>query len=299
MKIVFMGTPDFAVPILKSLIDNFEVSLVLTQPDKPFGRKQIKTPSPVKQFAIANGLKVIEPDKVVEAFDLIATETPDFIVTCAYGQIIPTSILALPRYESLNVHASLLPKYRGAAPIQRAIMANEKETGISIMRMESGLDTGAVFVMSAIPIEDTDNYQSVHDRLSNLGATLITTAIQKIVKKELVGIEQIDGDATYAPKITRADESIDFNQDVISVFNHIRALNPSPGARCELLGKETKLFDVVYQFSDITELPGAIININKNDFSIACMNGAIIVKTLQVVGKSKISSKDFVNSLPK
>lgn len=299
MKIIFMGTPDFAVPVLKSLIENFEVVLVVSQPDKPVGRKQVLTPSPVKEVAIANNIQVLTPDKVSTITDEILELAPDFIVSCAYGQIIPQAILDIAKYYPLNVHASLLPKYRGAAPIQRAIMAGESETGISIMEMEAGLDTGGVFISDKVYIHDTDNYETIHDQLSSLGAKLIIEAINMIEGNDLKPTPQDDTLATYASKIVKADEYIDFNQDVKKVFNHIRSLNPVPGARCILFGKEMKIFDIEYQNSELNDEPGSVVNLNKNDFSITCLNGFITVKTIQVIGKNKITSKDFVNSLPK
>lgn len=294
-----MGTPDFAVPVLKSLMKNFEVVLVVTQPDKPVGRKQVMTPSPVKEEALANGIAVITPESVKSITAEIAELTPDFIVSCAYGQIIPQSILDIPKYYPLNVHASLLPKYRGAAPIQRAIMAGESETGISIMEMEAGLDTGGVFISDKLYIHDSDTYETVHNQLSELGATLVVDAINEIINNDIKPEPQDNTLATYANKLDKADEDIDFNQDVKKVFDHIRALNPVPGARCELFGKEIKIYDITYQNSEVTDAPGTVVDINKNDFNIACLNGYIVVQTMQVVGKSKITSKDFINSLPK
>ena len=295
IKVVFMGTPEFSIPTLEALIKHTNVVAVVTQPDKKVGRKQVLTAPPVKELAIKHNIPVFQPTKLSDITEQLKALSPDFIITCAYGQIVPQSILDIPKYYPLNVHASLLPKYRGAAPIQYAIMKGEPITGITIMQMEQGLDTGGIFSQVLTPIKDYDNLKTIHDQLSISGAEVLIPTINEIVDKGSIPVPQDDSKATYAPKITKEDELIDWHRDTITVFNHIRALNPIPGAYTDIFSKRTKIFDVGYEEKSVDQPPGTIIK-EKGRLLITTNDGVIIVKTLQVAGKNKIMVKDYLNS---
>lgn len=296
VKIVYMATPEFSLPVLEMLNKHFDVVAVVTQPDKPVGRKQILTQSPVKKLARSFDIPVFAPSKVSEITENLRSYKPDFIITCAYGQIIPKDILELPKYYALNVHASLLPAYRGAAPIQRAIMAGDTETGITIMEMEETLDTGAMFSIGKVPITKSDNLKSIHDQLSILGANLLKNTIEDIVNGNYTKVPQDESQATYAHKITKEDEKIDFNRPTEEIFNHIRALNPVPGGYIHLSDKKVKLFDVEFSLESHSFDPLTITNITKDSFDIATADGFIKVLSLQVAGKKPSNARDFINS---
>lgn len=290
-KIIFMGTPIFAIKPLEALVNNCEVQAVITMPSRPVGRKKIVTPTPINILATEYNIPVFTPEKIASLTSMIDKLKPDFIVSCAYGQIIPVEILNLPKYFSLNIHASLLPKYRGAAPIQRAIMAGEQQTGITIMEMAAGLDTGDIFTAEVIEITDEDTYQSIHDQLSELGSRLIVQTIFNIINNQYQKNAQDETKATYAHKITKDDEIIDFNQPVIDVFNHIRALNPIPGALAPTLSM--KIYDVGYELINHQVLPGEIIT--NTSFKISARDGYIIVKTLKMPNRGLITATDYLN----
>lgn len=293
-RIIFMGTPLFAIPSLEALMKNHEVVCVITGVDKPVGRKHVVTPTPVKNYALTNHLKVLTPTKIGDIYDELASLKADYIVSCAYGQIIPVNILNLPKQRSLNVHGSLLPKYRGAAPIQRAIMAGEKQLGITIMEMAEGLDTGDMLIQDSFNIQDHDNYKTVSDRLSLMGADLIIKAIDLINQNQAKFIKQNDSEATYAQKITKEDELINFNQPTLVVFNHIRSLNPIPGALYEKNNQSFKIYDVDYQIEH-HQLEPATKKIENKKLKITTKDGYIIVKTLKLPNKGIITANDYIN----
>ena len=295
IKVIFMGTPEFSIPTLKALIENTNVIAVVTQPDKKVGRKQILTETPIKVLAKAHNIPVFQPEKLKEITDELIALEPDFIITCAYGQIVPEDILAIPKYYPLNVHASLLPKYRGAAPIQYAIMNNDTVTGITIMEMEKGLDSGGIFSQILVPIRPYDNLKTMHDKLSISGAELLIPTLKEIVEEKLKPEPQDESKVTLSPKITKEDELIDWNQDSVTVFNHIRALNPVPGAYTDILDKNIKIYDATYEIKETGAKPGMMIEDDKT-LTITTTDGVIIIKTLQVAGKKKITALDYINS---
>jgi len=224
--IIFMGTPDFSVPVLEGLISNYKVRAIVTQPDKPVGRKGELRSTPVKEVAMKHNILCLQPAKIKDALQEINALEPDLIVTCAYGQILPPELLDVPKYGAINVHASLLPKYRGAAPIQWALLNGDDETGITLMYMDAAMDTGDMIAKKSCQILKSDNVGSLHDKLSKLGALLVEENWELIFSGEVVRIKQNDDEASYAPMIKRSDERLDFNQNGECLLNQIRALNP-------------------------------------------------------------------------
>ena len=225
-----MGTPEFSVPVLEMLINNYNVVGVVTQPDRLVGRKRILTPSPIKQLALQHDIPVATLEKVRLQYQEVLDFNPDIIVTCAYGQIIPNEILNYPKFGCINVHASLLPEYRGGAPIQRAIMNGEVKTGITIMYMNEGMDTGDIIDKEELIIGNDDNFDKVSENLSNIGASLLKDVLPNIIKGKVKRIIQDNNKATYAPIIKREDEKLDFNKTSFELHNQIRALSTVPGA---------------------------------------------------------------------
>ena len=243
MKIVFMGTPDFAVPILEGLIDNYDVVGVVSQPDKPVGRKHILTETPIKKVALKNNIKVFQPINIREDYQEIIDLEPDIIITCAYGQIIPKELLDYPKYKCINVHASLLPKLRGGAPIHKAIIDDYDKTGITIMYMDEKMDSGDIIATEETIINDSDNLESLHDRLSIMGKELLLKTLPSIFNGTNKSIKQDINEVTYAYNIKREEEHIDFSKSSRSIFNLIRGLNPTPGAYTNLNNEVMKVYN--------------------------------------------------------
>ena len=296
IDVLFMGTPDFCVPILESLIENYNVVGVVTQPDKKVGRNQELKHSPIKEVAIKNGVLVLQPEKIRKEYDEVLKRKPDLIVTCAYGQIIPKEILEYPKYGCINVHASLLPKYRGGAPIQRAIMNGEKETGITIMYMDEHMDTGNIISKESIEIKNDDNFEIVHDKLSILGRDLLLKTIPSIINGTNESIKQNDDEATFAPIITREDELIDFNKKAEEIHNKIRGLSPFPGAYAILDNKVVKIYNAKVSEQFYTEKEnGEIGKIYKNGIGVSCDDFEIIITDFKIEGKKRILVKDYLN----
>ncbi len=297
MRIVFMGTPDFAVPSLQSLIyEGYEIVGIVTQPDRPKGRKQELTPSPVKIVAVENGIEVYQPNKIraEEAIEKVISWNPDLIVTAAYGQIIPDAILKSPKYKAINVHASLLPKFRGAAPIHQSIIQGEKETGVTIMYMVKELDAGDMLSSAKIPIEKEDNVGSLHDKLSIVGAKLLIDTIKQIEAGTVTPIAQNHEEATFAPTLKREDERIDWNQTSMEVYNQIRGLNPWPVAYTHFRNEVFKIWwaePVDYQHN---ELPGTVLKTDKNLCIVATKDGGISLIEVQPAGKRKMNIQSFL-----
>ena len=228
LKVVFMGTPLFSVNVLNALADNYDVVLVVTSPDAYVGRKKILTPCPVKRRAIELGIPVISPVKVSVDYGDIVNAKPDVIITCAYGQIVSKDILDIPKYGCINIHASLLPKYRGGAPIHYALINGEEETGVTLMYMNEGMDTGDMLVSERIKIEDNDNIEILSDKLSVLGSKMIVNYLEDIINGKIVGVKQDNDKATFARIIKRSDEHLDFNVTAKEIFNRYRMLSPNP-----------------------------------------------------------------------
>ena len=297
MKIVFMGTPVFGTLVLESLIKEYDVVGVVTQPDKMVGRKKELTFSPIKKLAIKHGIKVFQPPKIKEEYSAILEINPDMIITCAYGQIIPKSILDFPKFGCINVHASLLPKLRGGAPIHRAIINGYDKTGITIMYMDEQMDSGDIIETSEIPIMLYDNVGTIHDKLMVLGASLLIKTIPSIVEGTNKRIKQDINEVTFAKIIKKVDEKIDFGKTKIEVFNQIRGLNPFPGAYSVLDGEIIKIYSSVMIDRDEMSLCGSIVDITDEEIIVKVMDGLIGITEIQVSGKKKMTVKDYLNGL--
>lgn len=297
LKIVFMGTPEFGLPALKAINEKYNVVGVVCQPDRPSNRGTIKY-SKIKEYALENNLKIFQPEKLADEFTDILSEDPDMIITCAYGQFLPDDFLRYPRYGCINIHASLLPKLRGGAPIQRAIMQGHKETGVTIMKTIQKMDAGDIIAQESIPILDEDNTGTLHDKLSDLGKKLIIETIPKIVSGEATYTKQNESEATFGFVIKREDEHLDFHQTTREVFNKIRALSPWPGAYCLLTGKIVKIWASKpgnHYFSDT--LCGQVVELHDNGIGVKTENGEIIITELQLEGRKRMSANEFLNGV--
>lgn len=296
LKIVFMGTPSFSVPILEALIEKYEVIGVVTQPDKLVGRKQIVTFSPVKECALKHNIKIFQPEKIRTEYEDILTLNPDLIVTAAYGQIVGMKLLNSPKYRSINVHASLLPLYRGGAPIHKAIIDGQKETGISIMYMEKQMDAGDILAQKSLPILDSDNCGTMFEKLSYLGRDLLLETIDKLINNEITPIKQNENNATFAYNISKEEELLDFTKDARTVFNHIRGLNPNPVAYMMLGEEKLKVYESVVTNLKHNYECGKIYLSEKSRVLVACGNNTVLELLLvQPSGKKVMSAKDFAN----
>ena len=299
MKIVFMGTPDFAVNVLEGLIENYDVVGVVSQPDKKVGRKQILTNTPVKELALKYNIPVFQPVKIREDYNDILALNPDIIITCAYGQIIPKEILDYPRLGCINVHASLLPKLRGGAPIHKAIIDGYKKTGITIMYMDVKMDNGDIISQVETEILDSDNLESLHDRLSIMGRDLLIETLPSIIDGTNKRIKQNEEEVTYAYNIKREEEHIDFNKSSRDVFNLIRGLSPVPCANASLFDQEMEIIESKVYDKDYSGLPGEIVDVVKDGMIVNCGTGSIIITKIKPFGKKIMDSYSYVNGIGK
>ncbi|HLS35120.1 MAG TPA: methionyl-tRNA formyltransferase [Bacillota bacterium] len=295
-RIVFMGTPDFAVPILEQLLQTkYEIGLVVTQPDRPVGRRRTLTPPPVKITAKKHNIPVFQPEKLSDNFEEIMKYHPDVIITAAYGQFLPKELLELPKYGCINVHASLLPKLRGGAPIHYAILQGEKETGITIMYMEEKLDAGDILTQRAIPIEQEDDVGILHDKLSELGAELLMETLPKLFENSITPIKQNEAEATFAPNITRDIEKIHWSKTSEEVYNHIRGLRPWPVAYTTYENNNIKIWKAQVIDKTFTGEAGEIVDVKDEYFTVVCGDGkGVIITELQPAGSRKMSTGDFL-----
>jgi len=296
MRVIFAGTPEFAAHALRAIIAaGHAVPLVLTQPDRPAGRGMALQPSPVKRLAEASGIEVFQPPTLKEAAaqERIAAVGADVMVVAAYGLIVPQVVLAMPRFGCINIHASLLPRWRGAAPIQRALLAGDHETGVCIMQMEAGLDTGPVLLRAACPIGAADNAATLHDRLAERGAQLIVEALSRL---PLPMEPQPMAGVTYAHKIEKAEALIDWSQDAQELARHIRAFNPFPGAQARFDGQTVKLWQAV-PVAGAGE-KGRILSVDRSSIVIACGSGALAVSELQKAGGRRLPVREFLAGHP-
>ena len=298
-KVVFMGTPDFSVPILKGLIDNYNVVGVVTQPDKEVGRKQEIAFSPIKKLAIENNITVVQPVKVRIDYQEVLDLEPDIIVTCAYGQIIPKEILDYPKYGCINVHASLLPKLRGGAPIHRAIMNGETKTGITIMYMDEGMDTGDIISMEEVEIPNDMCVGELHDILSELGSKLLLKTLPSILDGTCNRIKQNNDEATIGRIIKREDEYLDFNDSTKNIYNKIRGLSPYPSSYSTLDGKIFKFYNSRVGESKKSGECGEIINIYKDGIGVKTEDGEIILTDIKPEGKKRMDVTSYLNGVDK
>ncbi len=297
LSVIFMGTPDFSVPVLNSLIANTKVILVVTKIDQKVGRHQEISFSPIKKVALENNIPLFQPIKIKEDYQVILDLKPDIIITCAYGQIIPKAVLDCPKYGCINVHASLLPKYRGGAPIHHAILNGEEKTGITIMYMNEGMDTGDIIVKEETPILDNDNVGSLFDKLSILGSNLLIKTLPSIIDGSCSRIKQDDTLATYAPTLKRADEKLDFGKTTLEVFNKVRGLNPWPLSYMILNGEETKVLECEKSYENFGKHPGEVTRVLKDKIGIKTLDGEILITKIKPYGKKAMLVKDYLNGL--
>lgn len=297
MKVIFMGTPDFAVPTLKGLINEYGVEAVLTQPDRPRGRGNKVTPSPIKEVATAYNISVLQPEnlrKERDIIDQIKEIKPDIIVVVAYGQILPKEVLDIPKFGCINVHASLLPKYRGAAPYQWAVINGEETTGVTTMYMAEGLDTGDMILKSEIPIEDKDTAGTIHDKLSVIGAKVLLDTLKLIEQNQAPREKQDDSRSTYAPMLKKKDGLIDWNKSSEDIYNLIRGLNPWPSAYTYLDGKILKVWEANISENKYEGLPGQIIDIEDDQLLVKTGDGILLLKEIQLQGRKRMPVKEFL-----
>lgn len=298
MNIVFMGTPDFAVPSLKALIDEFGVKAVYTQPDRPKGRGKKLAMSPVKEVAVENNITVFQPNslrKEPEAVEALKALEPDFIIVVAFGQILPKEVLYIPKYACINLHGSLLPKYRGAAPIQWSVINGEKIAGNTTMLMDVGLDTGDMLLKDEVEITRYMTSGELYEKLKNSGASLLVETIKKMQKGEITPIKQNDEESCYAPMLNKEMAKIDWNKSAEVIHNHIRGLNPWPVATTQYEDKVMKIYESDFEEGKSDKEVGTIIEVNKKGIKVATLNGVLVIKKLQFPNGKPLMVQDFLN----
>lgn len=299
IRIVYMGTPDFAVEPLEAIIKaGYEVAAVVTQPDKQKGRgKEVKM-TPVKVCALRHGIPVFQPVKIKEPEAVAELEKyqADLFVVAAFGQLLSEEILNMPEYGCINIHASLLPAYRGAAPIQWAVLNGEKESGVTIMQMDKGLDTGDMLLKRSVELSPKETGDSLHDKLMHLGAELIVEALSKLEKGELVPEKQKDELSSYAKKLTKAMGQIDWSKDAVSLERWIRGLNSWPSAYTFFDGKTLKIWEaqVTEENGAQKAEPGQVVSVSRESFTVACGQGELQILSLQLEGKKRVSTREFL-----
>ena len=293
-RVIFMGTPEFSVPVLEMLIKETNVIGVVTQPDSYVGRHHELKFSPVKEVAVKNNIKVFQPEKIRNDYQGILDENPDIIITCAYGQIIPTILLETPKYKAINVHASLLPKLRGGSPLHRAIINGYKETGITIMYMAPGMDDGDIITQESVEIKDTDNVGIIHDELSIMGRDLLLKTLPSIFDGTNTRTKQDESEVTFAYNIKREEEKIDYNKTALEVYNQIRGMYPFPDAYTTLEDEIIKVCEA--RLGDKKKgNPGEIVEIYNDGFGVMCKDSEIIFTKIKPSGKKEMNVKDYLN----
>lgn len=300
MRIIFAGTPDFAAHTLSALINagDYEICAVYTQPDRPAGRGRKLTASPVKQIALDHNIQVEQPLNFKQQSDVdqLASYQAELMIVVAYGLLLPQAVLDTPKYGCINIHASLLPKWRGAAPIQRAILAGDTQSGVCIMQMEAGLDTGPVLSHATCPIHDRDTSQQLHDRLATLGAKTLLESLPKLSSLQSAAQEQNHSQTTYADKITKAEATIDWQQPAHTVLRQVKAFNPWPIAQTTWQQHTLRIWDALAQEVEHTSTAGTILKVDKQGIDIACGQGILTLTQLQLPGKRALAVQDFVNA---
>ncbi len=302
MKIVFMGTPDFAVAALKALIESgHEITAVVTQPDKPKGRSKEPQPSPVKECALAHGITVLQPRRIKtpEAVSQLRQYEADVYVVAAFGQLLSQEILDIPRFGCLNIHASLLPKYRGASPIQHAIIDGEEKSGVTIMQMDAGLDTGDMLYKKEAEITAEDTFETLHDKLMELGGKAIVEALALLEAGEIIPMKQCDEESCYASLIDKSMGRLDFGKSAVSLDRLIRGMNPWPSAYTFYKGKQLKIWRAVpvktaEQIASLEADCGVVCAVEKDYFDVAAGEGILRIFELQLEGKKRMSTHDFL-----
>ncbi|MCH8156500.1 MAG: methionyl-tRNA formyltransferase [Nitrospinae bacterium] len=297
MNIVFMGTPDFALPTLQQLYESeHRILLVVTQPDRPKGRGRESAAPPVKQFAAKHGLPILQPETTAtqEFVQTLSDLQPDLIIVVAFGQILKADLLAVPRHFCMNLHSSLLPRYRGAAPINWAIINGEKETGVTTMKMDTGLDTGDILLAKKVPIADDDDAQSLHDILAVEGAVLVLETLQRLEDGNLPPVPQNSSLSNYAPKLKKEDGLIDWNKSATEIRNRVRGLEPWPGAYTFSGSKRLRICRTETAPGDSTDRPGQIARVSGRGIEVGTGDGRIVVTQLQPEGKKRMAAKSFL-----
>lgn len=295
-----MGTPDFSVPILRMLYDEgYSIAAVVTQPDRPVGRKRILTPPPVKEEALKLGLKVLQPEKLKGSEELqeILALNPDLVVTAAFGQILPKELLDAPKLGCINVHASLLPKYRGGAPIHQAIIDGEEKTGVTIMYMAEKLDAGDIISQREIPIEESDHTGIMFEKLSFLGRDLLKETLPSIIAGTNDRIPQDESKATFAHNISRDQERIDWSKSAKDIYNQVRGLHPWPIAYTTFQGENVKIWWAKVGEPNFDGRPGEIVKIEKKSFEVATGKGTVQILEIQPAGKKRMSAEEYLRGV--
>ena len=300
VKIIFMGTPEFAVPIFKGLVEHYHVVAVVTQPDKCVGRKQIMMPSPIKEASALYNIPVLQPENIKEEYQMVLDFHPDLIITCAYGQILPAAILEYPKYGCINVHASLLPKLRGGAPIHHAIIDGYQKTGVTIMYMSLKMDAGDILTQAETAISDQDTLESLSKRLSEMGKMLLLKTLPDLLAGKLEAKAQDESEVTYGYNITREEEKIDFNWSKEKIDCLVRGLYPHPGAYTTLDGKIMKVYNVRLGHREYFSTPnGTIADFEKDGFCVVAGGEEIIITDIAIEGKKRCLVKDYLNGVDK
>lgn len=297
MKIVFMGTPDFAAAALEALVQaGHEITAVVTQPDKAKGRSKELVFSPVKECAVKHGIPVMQPRRIKtpEAIEELKKYEADVYVVAAFGQILSQEILDIPKFRSINIHASLLPKYRGASPIQHVIIDGEEKTGITIMQMDAGIDTGDMLYTKELIIEPTDNFETLHDKLCALGAEAIVEALPLLEEGKLTPVAQDHEKSCYAGMITKEMGNIDFTKPATAIERLVRGMNPWPSAYTFYQGKQMKVWEAELAPNGGNGKPGEVLEVTKNEIVVATGEGALALKSIQLEGKKRMSVHDFL-----
>lgn len=297
MKVLFMGTPDFAVGTLEELVKSrHEIAGVVTQPDKPKGRGKAMQFPPVKEVAVRENIPVYQPRRVrdPEFIKILKEINPDVIVVVAFGQIIPQEIIDLPKYGCINVHGSLLPKYRGAAPIQWAVIDGEKESGVTTMQMDAGLDTGDMLLKTVVPLEKEETGGSLFEKLSKAGADLLLETLEKLEEGSIVAEKQGESPTPYAKMLTKEMGDLDWNKEAVSLEQLIRGLNPWPSAYTHLNGKTLKIWSAQVEERDTEEKPGTVVEVNKKELKVQTGKGILSLKEVQIEGKKRMEIDAFL-----
>ena len=297
IKVVFMGTPSFAVPVLEKLIENYNVIMVICQPDRAKDKKGNIIYPPIKELALKNNIEVYQPLKLSNEYEYIIEKNPDIIITCAYGQILPSSLLDYPKYGCINVHGSLLPRLRGGAPIHHAIINGDKETGITIMYMDKKMDAGDIISQRSLEIKNTDNLDSIYSSLSTLGSELLIETLPSIINGTNNRIKQNENEVTFGYNISKEDELINFNDSAINIFNKVRGLCSIPGASCYYNGKRLKIYEVEVTYKLSKNIPGKIVEVNKDSLVVTTKDYLIKIKDIKLEGKKRCMVSEYLNGI--